>query len=81
MPHINEAFEGGEVSYSKVRAMSRVATDDNEDILLCVAKGGTANHLDKLVRKYQLVDENQNPIEQVDEYQQRKICYQNNEGM
>ncbi|MFT4923998.1 MAG: hypothetical protein ACI8WB_000076 [Phenylobacterium sp.] len=82
LPNINKEFESGKLSYSKVRAMTRVATDDNEDILLSVAIGGTASHIEKLVRRYQLVDENQNPVEQGDEYQQRKLdYYQDDEGM
>ncbi|MFT4927539.1 MAG: hypothetical protein ACI8WB_003650 [Phenylobacterium sp.] len=82
LPNINKEFESGKLSYSKVRAMTRVATDDNEDILLSVALGGTASHIEKLVRRYQLVDENQNPVEQGDEYQQRKLdYYQDDEGM
>ncbi len=82
LPHINEAFEKGELSYSKVRDMSRVATDDNEDILINVAKGGTAEHVAKLVRKYQRVDEEQNSVEAVDEYLQRKLNYfQDENGM
>ncbi|NQZ10874.1 MAG: DUF222 domain-containing protein, partial [Algicola sp.] len=75
LPKINKAFEAGEISYSKVRAITRVGTDDNEEILLEVARGGTANQLDKLVRKYQRVDENQNPIEAVDEYEQRRVDF------
>lgn len=39
LPKTNAAFENGVLSYSKVRAMTRVATDDNEDILLEVAMG------------------------------------------
>ena len=31
LPQINKAFEAGKLSYSKVRAMTRVATDNNED--------------------------------------------------
>ena len=62
--------------------MTRVATDDNEDILLDVAIGGTASHMERLVRRYQQVDENQQPIDQGDEYQQRRFdYYQDKTGM
>ena len=33
LPKISEAFSKGELSYSKVRAMTRVANDENEDFL------------------------------------------------
>ena len=34
LPEINKAFAKGDLSYSKVRAMTRIATDDNEKYLL-----------------------------------------------
>jgi len=55
LPNISAAFELGEVSYSKVRAMTRVATADNEDYLLGIARAGTAAHVEGLVRRYQRV--------------------------
>jgi len=55
LPKISAAFERGEVSYSKVRAMTRVATADNEHYLLSIARAGTAAHVEGLVRRYQRV--------------------------
>src|SRR5215468_340499 len=52
---IDDALRCGEVSYSKVRAMLRVATSDNEVLLLEHAKLMTASQLEKLCRKYALV--------------------------
>ena len=52
LPKISEAFRLGKVSYSKVRAMTRVATLENEDYLLNIAKYGTAYHVESLVRGY-----------------------------
>src|SRR5215831_1030167 len=52
---IDDALRRGEVSYSKVRAMLRVATPDNEVLLLEHAKLMTASQLEKLCRKYALV--------------------------
>ena len=42
LPKISTAFRAGKVSYSKVRAMTRVATEKNEEALLQVALGGSA---------------------------------------
>lgn len=53
---ISAAFERGEVSYSKVRAMTRVATAANEDYLLNFARSGTAWHVEKLVRSYRTAE-------------------------
>ena len=52
LPQISEAFRAGEVSYSKVRAMTRVATPKNESTLLKYARHATAAHVETLVRKY-----------------------------
>ena len=52
LPEIADAFAKGEISYSKVRAMTRVATPANESVLVHVARHGTAEHVEKLVRKY-----------------------------
>jgi hypothetical protein len=52
LPQISAAFASGEISYSKVRAMTRVATPANEPVLVGIARDGTASHVEKLVRKY-----------------------------
>ena len=52
LPLISEAFRRGELSYSKVRAMTRIADASNEDYLLMIARHGTAHHVEKLVSRY-----------------------------
>lgn len=52
LPLIRAAFAAGEVSYSKVRAISRVATPETEGDLLEVARHGTASHLERLSRLF-----------------------------
>jgi len=52
LPEISAAFCNGKVSYSKVRAMTRVATPKNEAALLQVALHGTASHVETQVRLY-----------------------------
>jgi len=52
---IGDALRRGEVSYSKVRALLRVATPENEVLLLDHARLMTASQLEKLSRKYALV--------------------------
>ena len=42
----------GELSYSKARALTRVACDATEDYFLSIALHGTADHVEKLVRGY-----------------------------
>jgi len=43
LPKIDAAFRSGAISYSKVRAMTRSATPDNEDFLLRIATGARRN--------------------------------------
>lgn len=52
LPKISAAFEQGRLSYSKVRAMTRIADASNEDYLLRIAKHGTAQHVAGLVSRY-----------------------------
>ena len=52
LPSIDASFERGEISYSKVRAMTRAATPENEAQLLNIARHGTAEHMERLVRVY-----------------------------
>ncbi|HET7607714.1 MAG TPA: DUF222 domain-containing protein [Gammaproteobacteria bacterium] len=53
LPEIADAFAKGEISYSKVRAMTRVATPANESVLVSIARHGTASHLEKLVKRFE----------------------------
>lgn len=56
LPLISEAFSRGELSYSKVRALTRIADARNEETLLGWAKTGTASHIETLVRSYRRAD-------------------------
>ena len=56
LPLLSEAMRRGELSYSKVRALTRVATPTNEEELLGFAKAGTAAHVEKLVRAWRRID-------------------------
>ena len=50
LPLISEAMARGELSFSKVRAITRVATPDSESELLEFARAGSAANLERLVR-------------------------------
>lgn len=56
LPVLSRAAQRGELSYSKVRALTRVATPDNEAELLAFAVSGTAAHVEALVRAWRRVD-------------------------
>ena len=56
LPRLSEAMQRGQVSYSKVRAITRVATPENERRLLDFALSGTAAHVERLTRASRRVD-------------------------
>ena len=82
LPLIDASFASGEISYSKVRAMSRVATPENEDFLLMIARYGTASHVEKVVAKYKSVQaKNEDAQEAVQENDRKLVYYQDHDGM
>lgn len=50
LPAISAAFAKGTLSYSKVRAVTRIANEKNDDELARLASAGTATQVDKVVR-------------------------------
>ena len=52
LPRLSDAMRRGRVSYSKVRAVTRVATPETEERLLSFALSGTAAHVERLVRSW-----------------------------
>ena len=57
LPLISAAMARGALSYSKVRALTRVATPENEEALLMIALHGTARQVEKTVRLYRRAHE------------------------
>ena len=55
LPQIDGAFAAGRVSYSKVRALTRVATPANDTALLEMALSSTASQLERICRGYRQV--------------------------
>ncbi len=56
LPRISSAMQHGQVSYAKVRALTRVATADNERSLLDLALAGNCAHVERFVRAWRRVD-------------------------
>ena len=50
LPLVTEAFAAGSLSYSKVRAISRIATPENEEALVTLGLRATAAHMESIVR-------------------------------
>ena len=56
LPLVSTHMQRGELSYSKVRAITRVATAENERQLVDVALAGTAAHIERLAGAWRRVD-------------------------
>ncbi|NJK31847.1 MAG: DUF222 domain-containing protein [Deltaproteobacteria bacterium] len=66
LPLLDAAFAAGQLSYSKVRAITRVATAETEQSFIDVAMYATASQIDKLVAAYKRVrvEPGQQPTDQ-----------------
>jgi hypothetical protein len=56
LPALAGALAQGELSYAKVRALTRIATPATEARLLAVGRAGTAAHVERIVRGWRRVD-------------------------
>jgi hypothetical protein len=73
LPKIGASMARGELSYSKVRALTRIACAATEEGLLMIALHGTAHHVESLVRHYRRAEQ----VEQLarEERQQRNCSF------
>src|SRR5438128_2496567 len=56
LPLLAQALARAELSYAKVRALTRVATPETEERLVAVGRAGTAEHVERIVRGWRRVD-------------------------
>src|SRR5436305_1317559 len=56
LPLLAHALARGELSYAKVRELTRVATPETEERLLAVGRAGTTEHVERIVRGWRRVD-------------------------
>jgi hypothetical protein len=68
LPLIHAAFARGELSYAKVRALTRVASAENEEELLELARAFTAAQLERSVRAYRRMTTEEGREQQEDAY-------------
>ena len=82
LPRLRDALALGELSYSKIRAITRVATPETEEQLLAVGKAGTAFHVERIVRGWRRVDRIAESREDVRRHKARALhVYQGEDGM
>ena len=81
LPALAEALARGELSYAKVRALTRVATPATEARLLAVGRAGTAAHVERIVRGWRRVDRQAEAREAARQHAARALhVYQDEDG-
>jgi hypothetical protein len=81
LPRLAGALARGELSYSKVRELTRVATPQTEARLLAAGLAGTAEHVQRLVRGWRRVDLKAEAREAARQHSSRSLhVYPNEDG-
>jgi 5-methylcytosine-specific restriction endonuclease McrA len=81
LPLLAQALARGELSYAKVRALTRVATPETEARLLAVGRAGTAAHIERIVRGWRRVDRQAEAREAARQHANRSLhVYQDDDG-
>jgi Domain of unknown function (DUF222)/HNH endonuclease len=80
LPEIRAAFERGELSYSQVRALSRVATPELEGRLLEIARHSTAAQLERVLRAYRGVLARELSAEEIAHGERYLTCQHDDDG-
>ncbi len=82
LPLLAQALARGELSYAKVRALTRVATPETEARLLGVGRAATAAHVERIVRGWRCVDRRAEAREAAQRHRSRGLrVYQDADGM
>ncbi len=82
LPLISEKMREGSLSFSKARAITRVATPENEADLADLADHTTAAHIEKIVRAWRRVDRLEDAEQEAARHDGRNLTlYQDDDGM
>src|SRR5947209_12552257 len=82
LPRLAQALARGELSYAKVRALTRVATPETEERLLAVGLAGAACHVERIVRGWRRMDRIAEAHETAQRHKSRAVrVYQDEDGM
>jgi len=82
LPTLAAAHARGELSYAKVRALTRIATPENEETLLAVGREGTACHVERIVRGWRRVDRMAEAQESAARHKRRALhVFEDEDGM
>jgi len=81
LARLAQALARGELSYAKVRELTRVATPETEERLLAVGRAGTAEHVERIVRGWRRMDRKGEAAEAARQHAGRALhVYQDEDG-
>ena len=75
LPLLSAAAARGELGYSKLRALTRIATAENEADLVDIGLHGTAQHVEKFVRLYRQAERAQETEHADTRHRERSLAY------
>ncbi len=75
LPRIAQAMAQGTLSYSKVRAITRVACEATEEVFLTTSLHGTASHVENLVRHFRRAQETEELSREARQQANRGLTY------
>jgi 5-methylcytosine-specific restriction endonuclease McrA len=81
LPRLAQALARGELSYAKVRALTRVARPETEERLLALGRACTAEQVERIVRGWRRVDRKAEAREAARQHASRALhVYQDEDG-
>ena len=81
LPRLSQALARGDLSYAKVRELTRVAIPETEERLLAVGRAGTAEHVERIIRGWRRVDRMAEAQEAARQHSRRALhVYQDEDG-
>jgi len=75
LPLLSAAAARGELGYSKLRALTRIASSENESDLVDIGLHGTAQHVEKFVRLYRRAERAQETERADAQHRNRELTY------
>lgn len=82
LPLLAQALARGELSYAKVRALTRVATPETEAQLLALGRAATAAQVERIVRGWRQMDRKAEAEEAAQRHRRRALhIHQDDDGM
>ena len=74
-PVVAAAFTSGDLSYSKVRALTRITDmgEDTDQVLVETARSVTAADMEKIARHFELLEEQERPVDALARWERRGL--------